>query len=81
MLDTGQAETLVASLRERVAGSHGVPAIDPALPLALARARREVGASFALFEREPGFFGRASTSGLVGASVAALARWIGSRTP
>jgi hypothetical protein len=73
MLDVGQAEALVSRLRE--AGDRSAHGIDPGLPVALARARSDVTSTFAAFEREPGWFDRASNAGLVGAALGALARW------
>jgi hypothetical protein len=74
MLDGEQAKRLVGQLRE--ADRTGRP-VDPALPLELARARREVETAFAAFEHEPTWFGDVSRSGLVGAGLTALARWLG----
>ena len=48
MLDLKQAGALVAELRE---ADHAARTVDPALPLELARARREVDAAFASFEQ------------------------------
>jgi hypothetical protein len=74
MIDVGQAETLVASLRERT--TPAASGVDPTLPLSLGRARRDVEAAFASFEREPGWFDRVSSAGLVGAGLGAFARWL-----
>ena len=73
MLDLGQAEALVATLREAGKPSAGV---DPTLPLALARAKRDVAPAFAAFEQEPDWFDHASNSGLVGAALSSLSRWL-----
>ena len=73
MLDMKQAGALVAALRE--ADRPDRP-IDPALPLRLERARREVEASFASFERADNWFGDVTRGGLVGASLSALGRWL-----
>jgi DNA-directed RNA polymerase subunit RPC12/RpoP len=70
MVDMKQAQTLVAQLREAAAPKP----IDPALPLNLARARREVEESFAAIERNDNWWRDASSSGLVEAGFAALAR-------
>ena len=68
MLDLEQTGRLVAQLRE--ADRTDKP-VDPALPLELARARREVEAAFASFERQPEW------TLDVGTGLAALARWLG----
>ena len=74
MLDVRQTERLIARLRE---ADRSDKPVDPTLPLELARARREVETAFASFEREPGWFAEVSTAGVVGAGLAALARWLG----
>jgi len=74
MLDLKQAGALVERLQR---AEHVDRPVDPALPLELARARREVEAAFASFEREPGWYEGASSNGLVGAGVGALVRWLG----
>jgi len=76
MLDLKQAGALVAALRE--ADRPDRP-IDPALPLRLERARRDVEASFAAFERSSGWFGDVAQGGLVGAGLSALGRWLSER--
>ena len=68
MLDLEQAGRLVAQLRE--ADRTGKP-VDPTLPLDMERARREVEAAFASFQKEPEW------TLDVGAGLAALARWLG----
>jgi len=73
MLDLAQAEKLVHQLRQ--ADRTDRP-IDPALPLELTRARRDTTAAFDAFERDPGWYTSVSTSGLVGAGLAALSRWL-----
>ena len=78
MLDMKQAEALVNQLRE---AGRGRDAIDPALPLNLARARREVDAAFASFEQEETWFRDASATSLVGAGLKAVARWLGRVVP
>jgi hypothetical protein len=75
MLDTRQAQALVAQLRQ---ADRADKPVDPALPLQLERARREVETAFASFERHPGWFRDVSESGLVGAGLVALARWLSS---
>jgi hypothetical protein len=77
MLDMKQAGALVAQLQE--ADRTGRP-IDPALPLELARARREVEAAFASFEHGSSWFGDVSSGGLVSAGLSALSRWLKSRS-
>lgn len=72
MLDMQQAGTLVAQLR-RAAEPRTV---DPALPLELARARREVDAAFAAAGATPEWWREASSSGLVAAGVGAFTRWL-----
>jgi hypothetical protein len=86
MLDLDQAATLVAQLRraaDRDAGSgaaagpdRGTRAVDPALPLELARARREVERAFEGIASDERYFQDVSASGLVGAGLGALARWL-----
>jgi len=73
MLDMKEAGAVVAALRD--ADSAGRP-IDPALPLRLEQARREVEASFASFQRDRGWLGDAASGGLINASLSALARWL-----
>jgi hypothetical protein len=73
MLDMKEAGAVVAALRD--ADSSGRP-IDPALPLRLEQARREVEASFASFQRDRGWLGDAASGGLINASLSALARWL-----
>jgi ribosomal protein S27AE len=77
MLDVDQAQRLIAQLREADRG--GKP-IDPALPLALAHARSQVEAAFAPFERDEHWYGEVSESGLVGAGLSALVRWLSKST-
>ena len=71
MLDMDQAERLVAQLR---AADRGSKTVDPALPLALARARAETESAFkGLPGRDP--WAREGWSmGLVGAGLAELMR-------
>jgi hypothetical protein len=70
MLDLEQAGRLVAQLRE--ADRTGRP-VDPTLPLDLVRARRDVEAAFAAFEKD-----EPQLTLDVGATLGALARWVGS---
>ena len=72
MLDVNQAAQLVTEL-QRAAEPRPV---DPALPLDLARARRDVEASFAALESSPEWWKGASSSGLVEAGLDALTRWL-----
>jgi hypothetical protein len=74
MLDLKQTGALIAQLQR--AERQG-QAVDPALPLELLRARREVETAFASFEHEPSWFGDVSAAGVVGAGLMALARWLG----
>jgi hypothetical protein len=74
MLDTDQAKELIVQLRQ---ADQADKTVDPALPLQMERARREVEAAFASFEHEPGWFGDVSTAGTVGAGLKALVRWLG----
>jgi Zn-finger nucleic acid-binding protein len=76
MLDLSQAETLVAQLRQADRSDRPV---DPALPLALARARRETEAAFQGLPREMLSVGDITSAGLVGAGLAVLARWLARR--
>ena len=72
MIDMKHAQTLVAQLREA-----SVPRpIDPALPLNLARARREVEEAFGSMDKGDAWWRDASSSGLVEAGVAAITRWL-----
>jgi DNA-directed RNA polymerase subunit RPC12/RpoP len=72
MLDMQQAGQLVNQLRH---AAEPRP-IDPALPLNLARARREVEESFASLGSGPDWWRDASSSGLVEAGLNAVARWL-----
>jgi hypothetical protein len=74
MLDLKQAGQLIEQLRTADQRSH--QGVDPALPLELARARRDVDKAFAGFDSDPRWFEDVSTTGLVGASLSALARWL-----
>ena len=66
VLDANQAEKLVAELR--AADRSGEP-IDPALPLKLEQARREVTQAFAAMDAEPGIMD----------TLQSLARWLNQR--
>lgn len=70
MLDLKQAEDVVAELKR----ASEPRLVDPALPLELARARREVEAAFAGSATATGWWSDASTLGLVEAGLTAVAR-------
>jgi len=78
MLDMAQAGALVAEL-QRAEAREREP-VDPALPIEMARARREVERAFAEFERDEVWFREASALGVAGAGLRAVARWL-ARTP
>ena len=71
MLDIGQAERLVAQLREADAGRR---AIDPALPLALASARAQAELAFKGLPGHEPWTQAGSSLGLVGAGFSELIR-------
>lgn len=73
MLDMEQAGRLMSELKQ--ADRTGQP-VDPALPLHLQRARRDVQTTFDAFERDAGWFTEVSASGLVGAGLGSIARWL-----
>lgn len=73
MLDLKQAGDLVAQLR---AAGDASRAVDPALPMHLERARRDVQTAFDAFEQDERWFRDASSFGLVGAGLGAVARWL-----
>ena len=75
ILDLGQSGALLTKLREASVPESGH--VDPALPLALDRARREVTTAFAAFDQEPGWFTQASSAGLVGAALSSISKWLG----
>jgi hypothetical protein len=72
MLDMKHAEQMVAELRR---ASQPRP-LDPALPLNLAKARRDVESTFTSFTRDSYSWTDASTLGLVEAGLNAVARWL-----
>jgi DNA-directed RNA polymerase subunit RPC12/RpoP len=78
MLDLTQAERVVEQLRR--ADRTGQP-VDPALPLALARARAETDTAFAGLPDQGAWLADVSASGLVGAGLHALARLLNRGTP
>ena len=51
--------------------------VDPALPMRLAQARRDVAASFEAFERASNRPGPANAGDLVMAGLRAFAKWLG----
>jgi hypothetical protein len=69
-----QAENLIAQLRQ--AEARAAQPIDPALPLEMARARRQVERAFAVVENDETWWREASRSGLVAAGLNAIARWL-----
>jgi ribosomal protein S27AE len=73
MLDMEQAQRLIGQLRQ---AEPSVRPIDPTLPLQLELAKREVEKAFASFERDEDWFGDVSSSGIVGAGLKALTRWL-----
>lgn len=75
MLDVSQADALVAKLRAQAEAP--AARVDPALPLSLLEARRDVVTAFAEFERQPGWYEQASSAGLVGAAMNSFVRWLG----
>ena len=74
MLDMQQAEALIGQLR--TANERATQPVDPALPLAMARARREVEQAFAGQKGDAMWWRDATDSGLVAAGLCALARWL-----
>jgi Zn-finger nucleic acid-binding protein len=76
VLDLKQAATLVEELQRADRKSQDV---DPALPMRLAAARRETEAAFAALERNPEWFQSVASTGLVGASLTSVARWLKDR--
>jgi hypothetical protein len=73
-LDLPHAEGLLSQLKH--ADDKAARPIDPALPLRLAAARREVEQAFADERTSSTWTSEASSLGLVGAGLSALARWI-----
>jgi uncharacterized protein YbaR (Trm112 family) len=74
MLDMKQAEALVSQLHRADAREH--QPVDPALPLELLRARRETERAFEGIERDALWWQNVSTSGIVGAGLLAVAKWL-----
>jgi len=77
MLDMRQAETLVTRLRE---ADRTDQIVDPTLPLALAKARREGEEAFRGLPQDSLWLEAGSFLGLVGAGLADLARWLREKT-
>lgn len=75
VLDLSHASQLVAELQQ----ADRERSINPLLGLELDRARLEVESAFAAFEQESRWFETASSAGLVGAGVSAVARWLKQR--
>ena len=73
MLDMTQAEALIDTLRDAERSSG---AVDPSLPMRLARSRRDVHAAFENFDRGAHWFDDVSSTGLVGAGLSSIARWL-----
>mgnify|MGYP003350055131 CR=1 FL=1 len=69
-----QAATLVEQLQR--ADARDREPIDPALPLELARARREVEQSFAQLQGDERWMADLGSFGLVGAGINLVARWL-----
>ena len=74
MLDVGQARRLVQQLQHAEDRTSGP--VDPSLPLELARARRDVDLAFGAVTGDAAWFQSVSVDGLVGAGLAAMARWL-----
>jgi hypothetical protein len=73
MLDMHQAQALVAQLRD---ADRPHQAVDSTLPLQLEQARRDVETAFASFDRDSDWYTRVSSTGLVGAGLSSIARWL-----
>jgi hypothetical protein len=73
MLDMRQAEALVTRLRD---ADRTDKTVDPALPLSLARARREADLAFKDLPGNAKWLEDDLAFGLVGAGLAGLARWL-----
>jgi hypothetical protein len=78
MLDLEQASALIEQL-QRAADRTRRP-VDPALPLALARARRDSEIASDPSSRNSAWLSDVASSGLVGAGLATVARWINELT-
>jgi hypothetical protein len=73
ILDSTQAEKLINDLRS---ADRSTGPVDPALPMRLEQARRELAASFDAMDRQPSWYQDISSSGLVVAGLRSLAKWI-----
>jgi Zn-finger nucleic acid-binding protein len=73
MLDLNQAQALVEQLQQ---ADRSGQAIDPALPLNLARARRQTEAAFSGLVRDASFLDDVASTDLVSAGLHALSRWL-----
>lgn len=73
MLDSSQAEKLVGQLQQ---ADQAKQSVDPALPMSLQRARHDVHGTFDAFEQNDSWFSDASASGLVGAGLHSIAKWL-----
>jgi hypothetical protein len=74
MLDVKQAQGLVDALATQASAGRS---IDPALALSLERARRDVNAAFASFDRQPSWFEDIASAGTIGAGLSSFLRWLG----
>jgi hypothetical protein len=74
MLDMQQADALVVQLHK--AEARATQPIDPALPLEMARAQREVEQAFMGVQGDEQWWRDVTSSGLVGAGLSAVARWL-----
>lgn len=72
MLDMNQSQQLLNQI-ERAAEPHP---IDPTLPMELARAKRDIERDFGVHDDGTQWWSDVSSSGLVGAGLNALARWL-----
>ena len=72
MLDMKQPQQMLNQLQQAAKPRP----IDPALPLELARAKRDVEVLFAGVESGPDWWSGVSSSGLVQAGLSAVARWL-----
>jgi len=72
MLDMGQAQSLVETLRHAEAEKK----VDPAWPMRAERAKHDVEMAFESFEKQSSWVHDLATAGLVGAGMSSLARWL-----
>jgi hypothetical protein len=73
MLDMRQAGEVIAQLQQADAPDRP---IDPALPMRLEQARRQVEAAFAEMAQQQSGFSAIPGSDLVGAGLSLVARWL-----